>query len=129
MVDTDGRALKMQAHSADIQDRDEARPLLKASRRSFPFVELAFADSAYNAERVRQATLIAIEVVKKIADQVVFQVLPRPWVVDHHTMLPAWGLSGPHSFSVRAASGRILSWASSGRELNLSQVNPSRHEF
>jgi transposase len=70
------RALAIQAHPADIQDRDGAIPLLKASRRSFPFVELAFADSAYNAERVREASVIAIEVVKKIADQVGFQVLP-----------------------------------------------------
>jgi putative transposase len=82
MVDTDGRALVFQAHAADIQDRDGAVPLLQASRRSFPFVELAFADSAYNSDRVRDATCIAIEVVKKIADQVGFQVLPRRWVVE-----------------------------------------------
>jgi putative transposase len=82
MVDTDGRALVIQAHPADIQDRDGAVPLLKASRGSFLFVELAFADSAYNAERVRQATPIAIQIVKKIADQVGFQVLPRRWVVE-----------------------------------------------
>jgi transposase len=47
-----------------------------------PFVELAFADIAYNADRVRAATCIAIEVVKKIADQVGFRVLPRRWVVE-----------------------------------------------
>ena len=82
MVDTDGRALVMQAHPADIQDRDGAIPLLKASRRSFPFVELAFADSAYGAQRVTDATLIVIEVVKRIADQVGFKVLPRRWVVE-----------------------------------------------
>ena len=82
MVDTDGRALVLQAHPADVQDRDGAIPLLQASRRSFPFVELAFADSAYNADRVRDATSIAIEVVKKIAHQVGFQVLPRRWVVE-----------------------------------------------
>ena len=38
MVDTDGRALKLQAHAADIQDRDGAGPLLRASRPSWPFV-------------------------------------------------------------------------------------------
>ncbi|BCM17665.1 IS5 family transposase [Mesorhizobium sp. J8] len=77
----------IQAHPADIQDRDGAVPLLKASRGLFPFVELAFADSAYNAERVREATSIAIEIVKKIANQVGFQVLPRRWVVER---LFAW---------------------------------------
>lgn len=82
MVDTDGRALVLQVHPADIQDRDGAIPLLKASRRSHPFVEVAFTDSAYNADRVRQATSIVIEVVKKLADQVGFQVLPRRWVVE-----------------------------------------------
>ena len=82
MVDTDGRALVIQAHPADLQDRDGAVPLLKASRSSFPFIELAFADSAYGARRVKHATSIAIEVVKKIAKQVGFQVLPRRWVVE-----------------------------------------------
>jgi len=82
MVDTDGRALAIQAHSADVQDRDGAIPLLKGSRASFPFVECAFADSAYAARRVKDATRMAIEVVKKIADQVGFQVLPRRWVVE-----------------------------------------------
>jgi putative transposase len=82
MVDTDGRPLVIQAHPADIQDRDGAVPLLKASRASFPFVERAFADSAYNTDRVRDATSIAIEVVSKIANQVGFQVLPRRWVVE-----------------------------------------------
>jgi putative transposase len=57
-------------------------PLLKASRRSFPFVELAFADSAYAAERVADATCIAIEIVRKPADQVGFAVHPRRWVVE-----------------------------------------------
>ena len=43
MVDTDGRALVLQSHPADVQDRDGAIPLLKASRRRFPFVKLAYA--------------------------------------------------------------------------------------
>ena len=57
-------------------------PLLKASRRSFPFVERAFADSAYAAERVAEASWIAIEMVRKPADQVGFAVHPRRWVVE-----------------------------------------------
>jgi transposase len=82
MVDTDGRALIIQAHPADVQDRDGALPLLKASRKSFPFVELAFADSAYAAQRVKDATSIVIEVVKRLAGQIGFQILPRRWVVE-----------------------------------------------
>jgi transposase len=82
IVDTDGRLLVMQVHPASVQDRDGAVPLLKASRRSFPFIELAFADSAYAARRVSEATLIAIEIVRKPADQVGFAVHPRRWVVE-----------------------------------------------
>lgn len=67
--------------AVDVQDRDGAVPLLKASRRSLPFVELAFADSACGARGVKDATCIAIEVVRKIADHVGFQVLPRRRVV------------------------------------------------
>src|SRR5437660_2273764 len=58
LVDTDGRALVLQAHAASIQDRDGAVPLLKASRKAFPFIERAFADSAYAADRVAHATCI-----------------------------------------------------------------------
>ena len=50
--------------------------------RSFPFVELAFADSGYAAERVASATSIAIEIVRKSPDQVGFAVQPRRWVVE-----------------------------------------------
>jgi putative transposase len=39
LVDTDGRALKLQVHPADVEDRDSAVPLLRASRRAFPFIE------------------------------------------------------------------------------------------
>lgn len=44
MVDTDGRELKLQTHAADIQDRDGAGPLLRASRPSWSFVALRYAD-------------------------------------------------------------------------------------
>jgi putative transposase len=82
MVDTDGRALVLRAHPASIQDRDGAIPLLKASRRAFPFIEHAFADSAYAADRVATATRITIEIVRKLPDQVGFTVHPRRWVVE-----------------------------------------------
>src|SRR3954451_13308500 len=72
LVDTDGRALLLFAHPADIQDRDGAGPLLKASRRFWPFIRTAFADSAYDAERVATATSIAVEIVRKHPDQVGF---------------------------------------------------------
>lgn len=82
MVDTDGRLLVIQVGPASVQDRDGAVLLLQASRRSFPFIERAFADSAYAGERVAQATSIAIEIVHKQRDQVGFAVHPRRWIVE-----------------------------------------------
>ena len=82
LVDTDGRALLLVAHPADIQDRDGAGPLLRASRRLWPFIRTAFADSAYGAERVAAATSITVEIVRKHPDQVGFAVHPRRWVIE-----------------------------------------------
>jgi transposase len=82
LVDTDGRLLKVIVHAADIQDRDGARPLLRASRRRFPFIEVAFADAAYAGERVANATCIKVQIVRKAADQVGFTVHKRRWVVE-----------------------------------------------
>jgi transposase len=82
MVDTDGRPLVLQCHAASVQDRAGAIPLLRASRRHFPFVVRAFADAAYPARHVTGATCIAIEMVRKSKGQVGFTVSPRCWVVE-----------------------------------------------
>ena len=82
LVDTDGRALLIEPHPASIQDRDGGGPLLKASRSLFPFIRRVFADAGYDHERVTAATVIIIEIVRKLADQVGFAVLPRRWVVE-----------------------------------------------
>ena len=82
MVDTDGRGLKLQAHAASIQDRDGAGPLLRASRPSWPFVRLAFADAGYQGPRVASATSIRVEIVRKPDGQVGFAVHARRWVVE-----------------------------------------------
>ena len=44
-----------------IQDRDGGAPLLRGSRRIFPFIQRVFADSGYAGEKVTTATLIAVE--------------------------------------------------------------------
>jgi len=82
LVDTDGRGLVLEPHPANIQDRDGGGPLLRASRRIFPFIERVFADSGYAGEKVAKATLIAVEIVRKNPDQVGFAVQPRRWVVE-----------------------------------------------
>ena len=58
------------------------RQPLKASRRRFPFVERAFADSDYAAERVADATCVATEIVRKPAGQIGLAVHTRRWVVE-----------------------------------------------
>lgn len=82
LVDTDGRALKLQAHSAAIQDRDGAGPLLLASRARWPFVALAYADGGYAGPRVAKASCIRIEVVRESDNQVGFAVIARRWVIE-----------------------------------------------
>jgi putative transposase len=82
LVDTDGRGLVLQSHEASIQDRDGAGPLLRKSRRSFPFIEKLFADGGYAGDTVASATSIAVEIVRRKPDQVGFAVQPRRWVVE-----------------------------------------------
>src|SRR3546814_2420349 len=74
IVGSDGRALIILVHPADVQDRDGAVPLLQQSRQRHPFVARAYADSAYNSDRVRDATSITIEIVRKFTDQTGFVV-------------------------------------------------------
>ena len=80
LVDTDGRGLVIDPHPASIQDRDGGGPLLRASRRIFPFIQRVFADSGYAGKKVAKATLIAVEIVRKNPDQVGFAVNLRRWV-------------------------------------------------
>src|ERR1700693_159471 len=82
LVDTDGRGLVLEPHPASIQDRDGGGPLLRVSRRIFPFIQRVFADSGYAGEKVATATLIAVEIVRKNPDQIGFAVNPRRWVVE-----------------------------------------------
>ena len=82
LVDTDGRGLLLEPHSAGIQDRDAAEPMLQASRRPFPFIAKLFADQGYAGDKVASATAIAVEIVRKSPSQVGFAVQPRRWVVE-----------------------------------------------
>ena len=82
MVETDGRALKLPAHSAHIQNRDGTGPLLRASRPSWPFVALGYADGDCAGPRVAQASPLRIEAVRKADNQIGFAVIARRWVVE-----------------------------------------------
>lgn len=82
LVDTDGRQLLVEPHTADVQDRDGGGALLQISRGLFPFIEKVWADGGYNHHRVTEAIRITVEIVSKIAGQSGFVVLPRRWVVE-----------------------------------------------
>ena len=51
LVDTDGRPLLVEPHTADVQDRDGGGALLQISRGLFPFIEKVWADGGYNHHR------------------------------------------------------------------------------
>lgn len=82
IVDMDGRALVLDPQPADVQDRDGAVPVLRLSRKSFPFVAKAFADMGYSGDRLQKATLVDVEIVRKPRDQIGFAVHPKRWVVE-----------------------------------------------
>jgi len=79
MVDTDGRALKLQADPASIQGRGGAGPLLWTSQASWPFVALGYANADYAGPRV--ASAIRIGGARKTDNQVGFAVIAKRWVV------------------------------------------------
>ena len=87
LVDTDGRTLRLQVHTASLQHRDGAGPLLRASRPSWPFVELAFADAGYQGPRVVASSPIRVEIVRRADGQVGFAVIARRWVVERFLSL------------------------------------------
>jgi transposase len=72
-------------HPADIQDRDGALPLLRAARRLFPFVEVIFADGAYQGETTAAAVARTgrwrLEIVKRSQARG-FEPLPKRWIVE-----------------------------------------------
>jgi putative transposase len=113
LVDTDGRALIIEPHPASIQDRDGGGPLLAASRRLFPFIERAFADAGYDHERVTTATIIIVEIVRKLPDQIGFAVLPRRWVVERFFAWIGRNRRLAKDFEATIASARAFLYAAS----------------
>jgi transposase len=86
LVDVEGLPLRVIVHSAGIQDRDGAALVLDKIRRRFPWLELVWADSGYNAHQVKDAVArspgLRLEIVKRTDDIKGFVVLPRRWVVE-----------------------------------------------
>jgi len=55
LVDSEGLPMRVVVHSADMQDRDGAALVLDKVRARFPWLELVWADSGYNARQVAAA--------------------------------------------------------------------------
>lgn len=84
-VDTDGRLLMLNLTAADVQDAAGAEAIIRAVRRRWPWLKHLFADGAYDRGKLASAAAyrdFTIEVVRKLADQQGFHVLPRRWVVE-----------------------------------------------
>ena len=86
LVDAEGLPLRVIVHAAGIQDRDGAALVLDKIRLRFPWLELVWADSGYNAHQVKDAVAkspgLRLEIVKRTGDVKGFVVLPRRWVVE-----------------------------------------------
>ena len=85
VVDTCGLLLVVLVTGAQVQDRDAARLLLWALRTCFPTVRLLWADGGYSGQLVTWAATVlglAVDIVRKLAGQHTFVVLPRRWIVE-----------------------------------------------
>jgi transposase len=84
-VDTDGRLLMVNLTTADIQDAAGAERIIAAVRKRWPWLKHLFADGAYDRGKLMSKAAyrdFVIEIVRKLADQKGFHVLPRRWVVE-----------------------------------------------
>lgn len=86
LVDTEGLPIRVVVHSAGIQDRDGAALVFDKIHKSYPWLELVWADGGYNAHQVTDAVAkipsLRLEIVKRNDDVSGFVVLPRRWVVE-----------------------------------------------
>jgi transposase len=86
VTDTCGLLVGAEVHPADVQDRDGAVLVIEAIHQLFPWLRHLFADSVYNGPNLGEALAKfgkwTIEIVKRAADAVGFQLLPRRWVVE-----------------------------------------------
>lgn len=86
ITDTVGFLVGLLIHTADIQDRDGAVPLLASIRRSFPWLRHVFADGGYAGQKLiaalRRLGTWTVQIVKRSDQATGFVVLPRRWVVE-----------------------------------------------
>jgi len=85
LVDSEGLPHKVKVLRADIQDRDGGKILLAEAKAGLPRMKRLWADGAYTGSFVEwagQQLHWTVEIVRKLAEQEGFAVLPRRWVVE-----------------------------------------------
>jgi transposase len=86
LTDTCGFMIGILVHTADIQDRDGAVPLLASIRKSHPWLRHVFADGGYAGEKLKAGLAKigtwTLQIVKRSDTAKGFQLLPRRWVVE-----------------------------------------------
>lgn len=80
LVDTLGLTLKVEVHSADIQDRDGISLVLDKLTIRFPFVEKICADGGYQGLIAQANSPRPLEIIK--CNEAGFQVLPKRLIVE-----------------------------------------------
>jgi transposase len=86
VTDAGGLLVGAEVHPADIQDRDGAGLVIEAIHQLFPWLRHLFADSVDNGPNPNAALSKFgnwnIEIVKRAADAIGLELLPRRWVVE-----------------------------------------------
>jgi putative transposase len=85
IVDILGLPLEVKVHSADIQDREGAKLVLKNLKQSFPWLKVIFGDGGYAGDLERwvfENLRCKLEIVKRGHNVSSFKVLPKRWVVE-----------------------------------------------
>jgi putative transposase len=80
-----GLLLTVVVHSAAIQDRDGAKLVFFKAAALFPTISLVWADGGYAGKLVDWLSRWChwvLEIVRKLGDQVGFQILPKRWIVE-----------------------------------------------
>ena len=80
-----GLLIAVVVHSADIQDRDGAKLVLRKMIGKCPNLKLIWADGGYTGKLIEWTKLLCgwvLEIVKRTDDMKGFKLLPHRWVVE-----------------------------------------------
>ncbi len=130
VVDTIGLLLVVMVTAASVQDRAGGESILERLRGALRSVVHVFADGGYQGSLVELAKRswgIAVEIVKKPAEQIGFAVLPRRWVVERtFSWLVRWRRLVRDYERLPETHEAMVHWAMIGLMLNRLAPPPGR---